>query len=114
MCVAYFKTSRLARLPSVMTRSAKQQHLASHIMLHQMPASAYAHGVGLCVSPRRPAEVLMAPHLYGHPHAQARAIEAARSNVETHYAYICVQVEEFQRRQGPLRWLSWWLRSSGA
>ena len=47
----------------------------------------------------------MAPHLYGHPHAQARAIEAARSNVETHYAYICVQVEEFQRRQAPPRWL---------
>lgn len=32
---------------------------------------------------------------------QARAIEAARGNVETHYAYICAQVEEFQRRRAP-------------
>ncbi len=30
---------------------------------------------------------------------QARAIEAARGNVETHYAYICAQVDEFQRRR---------------
>ncbi|KAK9846399.1 hypothetical protein WJX81_003004 [Elliptochloris bilobata] len=34
---------------------------------------------------------------------QARAIEAARSNVETHYAYICAQVEEFQRRYAAQR-----------
>lgn len=39
--------SRLARFPCVLARSVTQQHLASHIVLHQVPASANSSCGGL-------------------------------------------------------------------